>query len=270
MRKERHNILDTYHEAHDLADMCYSLAPVEFGGKRPLLPWKELETSHRAIDGWFDRFGHPINIAIVAGRSGVVGLDADIEEAAACIAANCPASPMIAATPRGGLHAYFRAPADAPPPVQDHLGIGLDVKSRVSLLLASPSWSREHERRWTWTGAVLPPAELPELPAGLIRKEPPPNPKGSPHRADAPRGTGPIRDVTRWIMAVESVDGQGGSNQCFKVACRLADAGLGRDEAWHWLCRWNERMAKGPWSEPELRHKLEDAFNRRKEPRWKS
>jgi hypothetical protein len=63
-------------------------------------------------------------------------------------------------------------------------------------------------------------------------------------------------------MRVESVQGQNGSGQCFKVACRLVDAGLDWDRAWQTLLIWNDRMAEPPWSEKELRHKLEGAFRR--------
>ena len=76
---------------------------------------------------------------------------------------------MRASTPRGGMHAYFRAPEDAPRPAQNLFGIGLDVRSRASLLIASPSYSAEHDRHWQWTGDVVPPGELPEIPAALIR-----------------------------------------------------------------------------------------------------
>jgi hypothetical protein len=72
-------------------------------------------------------------------------------------------------------------------------------------------------------------------------------------------------------MAVESVQGRNGSNACFKVACRLVDAGFTWEEAWRWLCLWNASgKAIPPWSEAELRHKLRDVFAReRREDRWK-
>jgi hypothetical protein len=63
-------------------------------------------------------------------------------------------------------------------------------------------------------------------------------------------------------MRVPSVQGQNGSNGCFKVACRLIDAGFSWDEAMMWLRVWNDRIPQPPWSEEELVHKLKDAFNR--------
>ncbi len=263
MRTEDHNADAIRDAAHGLHGRGYHLVPCAYGGKRPLIPWKHAECSHTLIDRWFDRFGGRLNIAIHAGRSGVVGLDCDRAEAASWVARRCPPSPMSAVTPRGGRHVYFRAPAVPPPIRHNLLGLGLDVKSGPSLLLASPSWSRKHDRRWRWTGEVPPPSELPELPAGLIREEPSPEPK-TPPRPSEIRSAGPIRDVTRWIMGVPSVQGEHGSNGCFKVACRLVDAGLPREEAMHWLRAWNARVPRPPWSEGELRHKLTDAFNRRR------
>lgn len=263
MRTSDCHRLEANREAHALAELGFHVVPIEFGGKRPLIAWKDAESSHCAIDEWFDRFGSPLNIAIVAGKSGIVGLDADRPEAAAWITSHCPPTPMVATTPRGGLHAYFRAPADVPPPAQNLFGIGLDVRSRASLLIASPSWSQEHGRRWAWKGCVMPPSELPVIASDLIRRERSPEPYfADSGRVERNRASGPIRDVTRWIMEVESIQGMGGSNQCFKVACRLVDAGLSWHEAWRWLGLWNITNAKPAWSEQELRQKLMDAFER--------
>src|SRR5262249_26103950 len=140
-------------------------------------------------------------------------------------------------------------------------GVGLDVRSRTSLLIASPSWSREHGRRWRWAGLVLPPSGLPELPECIFPEQPWPERK-TPPRSPARSSAGRIRDVTRWIMGVPSIQGQHGSNGCFKVACRLVDAGFSWEEAMHWLRAWNRAVPRPPWSERELEHKLRSAFNR--------
>lgn len=201
-----------------------------------------------------------MNLAVHTGSSGVVGLDADTEQAAEWIARNCPETPMVGLTPRGGVHAYFRATEDAPPPAVNLFGIGLDVRARRSVLVVSPSWNAEHRRHWVWKNGVVPARELPPLPDGLLRR-------GRVVKRGriicARNGCGAIRNVARWIMRVESVQGQNGSGQCFRVACRLVDAGLDWDRAWETLLFWNAGNAFPPWSEDELRHKLEDAFRRR-------
>ena len=245
--------------AHQLVDLGFAVVPLRYGGKTPLVKWKHLESSHDAVDGWLRRF--PLmNLAIQAGRSGIIGLDADTPEAAEWIEGHCPRTPMLATTPRGGLHAYFRAPENAPPPAVNLFGIGLDVRSRRSMLVASPSWSRRHRRSWQWRNGVVPVAELPELPIDLLPR--PPKPPASILPPGEARGSGAIRDVTRWIMRVESIQGQNGSAQCFKVACRLADSGMDWHRAWQTLLVWNDQCAVPPWNEKELRHKLTDAFKR--------
>ena len=141
---------------------------------------------------------------------------------------------MAAATPISAHRTY------APPPAQNLFGIGLDLKAGNSLVLASPSLSLAYRRRWEWTSAVVAPALLPTIDPALICREPIRKPLPVPAgRLARPPPGGRIRDVTRWIMAVESIQGHGGSNQCFRVACRLCEAGLSFDEAWRWLCLWN-------------------------------
>ncbi len=262
MRTNIDDTLDIGREAHDLLEIGYHLVPIGHGGKVPLITWKDADCTHRRIDEWLDRFGPDLNIAIHAGKSGIVGLDADTDEAAGWIERHCPPTPMIATTPRGGRHAYFRAPGDPPPPATNLFGIGLDVRSVTSLLIASPSYSREHGRRWEWRGEVIPPEQLPVIDARLISRQPSPRPRSPIPTRPVMGSVGPIRDVTRWIMSVPSVQGSCGSSGCYKVACRLVDAGFTREEALRWLRGWNERVPEPPWSDRELEHKFRSAFNR--------
>jgi hypothetical protein len=263
MRNDIHTGSAIARQAHALADLGYHLVPIVYGEKKPLIRWKESPSSHEAIDSWFSRFG-TINVAIHAGRSGVVVLDADRLEAAAWIESHCPATPMTVTTPRGDLHAYYRASEVVPRPAQNLFGLGLDVKSASAIVLASPSWSVKYQRHWEWRNEIVRAEMLPILDAALVTRSLPP-PFGKPNvpiinSLSNPRpSTVSVRDVTKWVMEVNSIQGRGGSNQCFKVACRLVDAGLGWDEARSWLCYWNGRKAELPWSEAELWHKLRDA-----------
>jgi hypothetical protein len=165
------NRRELHREAHRLVDLGYRLVPIRYGGKTPLVRWKDLESGHRAVDRWMGRFG-AMNLAVHTGSSGIVGLDADTDRAAEWIAGNCPETPMVCRTPRGGIHAYFRAPEDPPPPAVNLFGIGLDVRSRRSILVVSPSWSAEHRRSWEWRDGVVRPCELPLLAGGPLRREP--------------------------------------------------------------------------------------------------
>ena len=56
-----------------------------------------------------------------------------------------------------------------------------------------------------------------------------------------------------------AVSGQGGHNAAFHVACvLLLGFGLHEANAWALLCEWNQ-VCQPPWSERELRHKLDSA-----------
>lgn len=62
-----------------------------------------------------------------------------------------------------------------------------------------------------------------------------------------------------------AISGQQGHNQTFWVACQLVQGfGLSTEEALPLMQEWN-RECQPPWSDAELRHKLEDAGNRRGE-----
>lgn len=56
-----------------------------------------------------------------------------------------------------------------------------------------------------------------------------------------------------------AIAGQNGSSKTLWVASRLVNVfGLSAEDAWPWLCRYNERCVP-PWSENDLRRKLAEA-----------
>lgn len=59
-----------------------------------------------------------------------------------------------------------------------------------------------------------------------------------------------------------AISGQRGHAATFAAACRLVEFELGEQIAWQILSEWNQSHCQPPWSERELRHKLNDAFNR--------
>lgn len=69
-----------------------------------------------------------------------------------------------------------------------------------------------------------------------------------------------IRRARHYLAKVEpAISGQGGHNRTYKAACRVMELfDLSVDEALPLLREWNE-TCQPPWTERELRHKLEDA-----------
>ena len=67
-----------------------------------------------------------------------------------------------------------------------------------------------------------------------------------------------------------SIQGQGGSDVCFKAACRLAHKfGLDRKASLAVLAEWNKTHCQPPWSAKELAHKVDSAM-KSKPPTGKS
>lgn len=71
----------------------------------------------------------------------------------------------------------------------------------------------------------------------------------------------PIDRARRYVAKMPAaVSGQGGHTRTFHVACVIVQGfALSGEDAWTVLCDYNERCAP-PWTEVELRHKLEDAL----------
>jgi len=69
-----------------------------------------------------------------------------------------------------------------------------------------------------------------------------------------------IERARRYLQEVPpAISGSGGHNQTFFAACKLVIGfGLSPDDAYPLLAEWNERC-EPPWTEKELRHKLDSA-----------
>jgi hypothetical protein len=117
------------------------------------------------------------------------------------------------------------------------LWLGEGLRPRSELPVARIGWTRQRTRRRTGRTAFA---------EGL---------------ADISEA---CRRARAYLARVEgAVSGQGGHNATFRAACILTQRfSLAFPEAWPLLLEWNERCSP-PWSESELRHKLEDALKRR-------
>jgi putative DNA primase/helicase len=69
-----------------------------------------------------------------------------------------------------------------------------------------------------------------------------------------------IADARAYIATIDAVSGKGGHDATMRVACLLTnDFLLTKEEAWPLFVEWNAANAVPPWSDGELRHKLEGA-----------
>lgn len=239
-------------EANTLREMGYHLVPILPLGKAPFLPWKGLQTTRREIDRWLEMEPR-MNLAIHTGRSGVVAVDADDEEALGVLRREYPPSPFSQRTPRGGEHRLYRAEFEVPPAVRLR-GLKLDVRAGASLLMMAPS--RSPSGKWELIGEVVRPSELPPISPSLVLR---------PKTVSQPvveRGGPSLQRALRYAeIADPAVSGQNGHGRTFWLACRLLKVFplLTRDELLVCLRAFNTRC-RPPWSEAELRHKVASAW----------
>lgn len=173
-----------------------------------------------------------------------------------------------------GFHAYFLA--DPERRVTSRTGKGerggLDAKGGGSGYVVLPPSIHPHTGRayaWEQQGVPQPwPADILEA----VKKEPEAAPLLEQPKARQPAQASPgmrfpgetkVDRARAYIAKMPgAVSGQGGHDQTFNAACRLAvDFELGRDEVRQILDEYNARCSP-PWSPEELEHKTDEAMKK--------
>lgn len=163
------------------------------------------------------------------------------------------------ATPSGGRHLYFSWPEGASIGCRVKVqGVPIDVRGAGGYVVAPPSWHFLGQcYRWeTCKTLATAPSWLLEWlkpPAGNLEYLAPP---------PAPDMTSLLAKRIRAYLAEcpIAVSGQAGHNTTFAVVCRVVQGfNLTEEQALPFLMEWNERCVP-PWSEREMRHKVQDAI----------
>jgi len=229
-------------------------------GKRAILKnWPELHLGADEILAWSEK---GVNWGIITGDPLIV-IDTDSDEAEAYLREKRIDSTVIVRSGGGGFHYYFRTMEDMDIRSKScvHGVRGLDLRAWRSYIVAAGSVHPDTGDHY----AYLPGKELHDI-AAL--------PVFQPHwvadtRMPAPtlpsyqrqlRTPGRIYDIFAYLLRVESVQGQSGSNGCYRACCLLRDDGYSPLEAWPILLWWNARKPVPPWSKRELIHKLESVY----------
>jgi hypothetical protein len=275
-------------EQHEDSKLSHALAlasaglrvfPLVEGGKLPLIvgyPDKATTDPERIRSWWTCSVmgtEQDYNIGIATGR-GLVVLDEDnkpaasegkpdktgAETLAAHIAANEPLpATLTAETPTGGRHYYFATDADIRNSAEK-LGGGLDTRGHGGYVVAPGSTVPAGKYKWR-TGPETRLAALPGWLGALCSVKP--------ERVEK----APLADVTldtpaahaRSIFYLENdappaVEGAGGDDTTYRVACQVRDFGVSRDMALQLLMEhWNERCSP-PWPIDELERKVDNAY----------
>lgn len=240
--------------------------PCSPGEKRPLAGSKglnEATTDLKQIDKWWTE-NPDANIAFTphAVGLGVVDIDGDAGRAAwfqLDLEHDFPETRTIT-TPRGGQHLYFKGeiPTSAWAPERKRcLGEHIDTRGPGSYALLPPSVTEDGEYRLTLD---VEPAPVPDwIVKKLQRVETARKAKNV--EIDSPANIARVerllqRYVKRGHVAIE---GEGGSNRTYHIACEVLDAGLSPETALAKMEEmWNPHCLP-VWQSDELQTIIENA-----------
>lgn len=247
------------------------------GGKEPATAdgWKIASNDPSQIETW-QRVNPDFNWAVATGPSGLFVIDVDpngldwwaklLERDPAIKAAVDNAFQVR--TPRGGLHVYFRGEG---PSTASRIAEGIDTRGGIRrdgkivsggyvLLPGSRTSNGPYEALPGGMIAALPPAVSAIVPErkktdtlGLAK-----NPD-----ADQPRNVAWAVDLLKGYVASGrvSVQGKGGNNLAFQVACSILDKAISPAVAFDLLAEhWNP-ACEPPWDEWELETLVRNASN---------
>ena len=223
----------------------WSVLPIEPGGKRPLLAWRDLQ--HRIadaaeIDAWYRQWPDA-NVGIVTGAvSGLVVVDIDPQhggvDSLAQIEREHGSLPRTAevATGGGGRHLYFSHPGGT---LHNRAGLrpGLDVRADGGCVVAPPSL-HPSGRRYAWRidPQDTPPAGLPAWLMGLM----------------VPGGR-PSHSLAHWRQLVhEGVDAGARNATLASLAGHLLWHQVDAAVALELLLAWNRVRCRPPLADDEV------------------
>ena len=255
--------------------LVFPLAPNDKAPLAPLVPHgvKDATKDAAKIHEWWTR-QPDANVAIACGVGDcgpyVVDVDAPNgghkHDGAAALAAAGIVLPdtLTATTPNGGRHFYYGLQS---PPPNERLkncanvnGLeGVDVRTSGGYIVAPPSTINGKAYAFlNWRGR----RDMSEFPAALYLKPKPETDTATAAQTSPRTASGNLIDRARLYLATcdAAISGQGGHNATLHAAHSLV-VGFGLDDSTALgllLCDYNPRCVP-PWTEKELRHKLDSA-----------
>lgn len=238
--------------------MCQERGACPKPGKHPVgHAWQKRASSDvDAVRRLFAR--HSGNIGVCLAGTPFVVLDFDGPQGLAMRDSLDLPETLIARSGSGGEHWVYRLqPWQSADEITDHAaGLKWDVKKRGQIVVAPSIHASGGAYEWT---NEVPPAPLPDAIYERIRRQHRQAPK--PHAASS---TSMVERARAYVSTMPAaIAGAGGHSATWNVARKLAqDFQLSEADTWALLCEYNQRCTP-PWSEKELRHKLEDAYRAR-------
>jgi len=248
MRKSHPFAEDDVHAAAlAYAARGWSVLPIEPAGKRPLVPWLELQqraATVAQIEAWFGRWPDA-NVGIVTGRvSGLVVVDVvprhgGAESLQQAEREHAPLPPTVeAATGGGGRHLYFAHPGGL---LRNRVGIlpGIDLRGDGGCVVAPPSL-HPGGRRYRWAAGRAPgEVGLAPLPSWLLPAA----------HAGAPRG----HSLAHWreLVRQDIVEGTR-NNTLASLAGHLLWHGVDAEVVLELLLAFNRLRCRPPLPDDEV------------------
>ncbi len=204
------------------------------------------------VTGW--ALDHNIGVA----TDDMIVVDIDMKKGkdgmASYMALDLPLDTLMVRTPTGGRHAYLSGPSKSLS--AGKIGEGLDIRSAHGYVIAPGSIVPEG------TYEVDNDAPLAAAPVELIAKLDEPRERSGAAAATELDTEFAVARAAKYLdtEAPLAVEGMGGDDLTFRVACIVKDMGLSAEAAFDLLAsRWNDRCSP-PWDLDELKQKVDNAF----------
>lgn len=208
------------------------------------------------LRNWFTNAG--TGIAILTGYSGYICIDCDSKAEARWWYENRPRTEMMSRTNSGAHYWYKNADVEVRNRRRisvDGMQREIDIRGWGGYALGPPSVhpsGGQYERVGTWNLD-----DVPKFDPSWI-DTPVEKPREILHSAD-PQEAAKVRAI-KYISHIKSVSGRGGHNEAYRAAACLIERGLNYVEAEYALQNWNATNSQPPWTEFELKHKLDSAW----------
>lgn len=251
----------------------WSPIPIPAQGKRPFLPgWQHLRVTAEAVNRFFN--GSPKNIGVLLGEPSAWLVDVDLDHELAVLEAenHLPATGAIFGRPsKPRSHWLYRVASPIETFKRQHKAAGMlvELRSTGCQTVFPPSLHPSGEPiEWHSDGEplLIEPGELRACVDALAdavldhlgidtTAEPFPVPSAS-----RPAPLDVTERAVRYLATIQpAVSGRGGHNKTWHASCALVlGFGLTPEQAYPLLAEFNQ-TCQPPWTEKELRHKLNDA-----------
>jgi len=260
-------ISELHEAARNWAQAGFAVFPCQPFSKIPATPngLHDATTDLDQIDAWWSE-NPTYNIGISPARSAMFVLDVDPPLGVDTLAAKTSQhghlpETLTIRTPRGGLHYWFLGSC---PSTVAKLGPKLDTRGEGGYVLVPPSYVRDGkgiDGPYTYEGECNEIRPAPAWIAGDIARLRDHQSAADNTELDLPASVERARTLLRNYVQVGDVaiEGQGGDNRTYQVACEVLALGLSPALTWQVMSdEWNEHCVP-PWDEEELAVKVTNA-----------